>query len=75
MELQHLAQDDECPLCQSGTVEVVNGEVRCRGECGTVWTDAENVFVCCTECDHLYSPEEMADTGRCQTCEDWIVKE
>ena len=26
--------DDECPLCHSGTVEHVDGEVRCRGECG-----------------------------------------
>ena len=24
----------ECPLCECGTVEVVDGEVKCRGECG-----------------------------------------
>jgi len=28
---------DECPACQNGTVEVVDGEVRCRGECGSIW--------------------------------------
>lgn len=27
--------DDECPLCESGTVEVTEGSVTCRGECGT----------------------------------------
>ena len=31
-------QDDECPLCKSGTVEIVGNEVRCRGECGNVAT-------------------------------------
>jgi hypothetical protein len=25
---------DECPLCQTGTVEIVNQHVICRGECG-----------------------------------------
>lgn len=29
--------DDECPNCMNGTVEVVDGEVRCRGECGATW--------------------------------------
>lgn len=28
---------DECPFCQNGTVEIVDDEVRCRGECGAVW--------------------------------------
>jgi hypothetical protein len=28
--------DDECPLCQCGTVEHIHGEIRCRGECGAV---------------------------------------
>jgi hypothetical protein len=27
---------DECPLCQCGTVEHVDGEARCMGECGAV---------------------------------------
>jgi hypothetical protein len=27
---------DECPLCQCGTVEVDDGLVSCRGECGAV---------------------------------------
>jgi hypothetical protein len=27
----------ECPHCQAGTVEVVDDEVRCRGECGSTW--------------------------------------
>ena len=31
------AQDgDECPLCRAGTIETVDGENRCRGECGAV---------------------------------------
>lgn len=25
---------DECPLCRNGTVEIVDGEVRCQSECG-----------------------------------------
>ena len=29
-----LEHDDECNLCQCGTVEVVDGYVKCRGECG-----------------------------------------
>ena len=31
---------DECPYCGNGTVEIVEDEIRCRGECGSVW---ENV--------------------------------
>lgn len=27
----------ECPVCRCRTVEFVDGEVRCRGECGTIW--------------------------------------
>jgi hypothetical protein len=27
----------ECPVCRCGTVEFVDEEVRCRGECGTIW--------------------------------------
>jgi hypothetical protein len=27
---------DECPLCLNGTVEIVDGETRCKGECGAV---------------------------------------
>jgi len=34
---------DECPWCGNGTVEIVDGELRCRGECGTVWHFAEPV--------------------------------
>lgn len=30
-------EGDECPSCQNGTVEIVDDEVRCRGECGAVW--------------------------------------
>lgn len=29
--------DEECPLCKNGTVGFEEGELRCRGECGTVW--------------------------------------
>ena len=36
IELAEASNGDECPLCHSGTVEIVNGEVRCRGECGAV---------------------------------------
>ena len=32
---------DECPLCGAGTIETVDGENRCRGECGAV-TRAQN---------------------------------
>jgi predicted solute-binding protein len=32
--VDELSHDDECPLCESGTVEVVDGFVSCRGECG-----------------------------------------
>jgi hypothetical protein len=34
IELGRTEAGAECPLCQAGTVEVVGGEVRCRGECG-----------------------------------------
>lgn len=27
---------DECPICECGTVEHVDGEIKCRGECGSV---------------------------------------
>ena len=33
---------DECLVCENGTVEVVDGEVRCMGECGTT-TQVETV--------------------------------
>jgi len=36
IELSEASNGDECPLCRAGTVEIVNGEVRCRGECGAV---------------------------------------
>lgn len=36
IELSEASHGDECPLCHAGTVELVNGEVRCRGECGSV---------------------------------------
>jgi len=77
MEYQHLEHGDECPICKNGTVEVLVsfGEVRCAGECGTIWTDDENVFACCSECHNLFNPEEMGDEDMCQTCEDWIVTE
>jgi len=29
--------DDECPLCKNGTIAFEEGELRCRGECGTIW--------------------------------------
>jgi hypothetical protein len=37
-EAMLLATDhgDECPLCECGTVEHVDGQVKCRGECGAV---------------------------------------
>jgi len=35
-ELAGTPNGDECPVCENGTVEIVNGEVRCKGECGTV---------------------------------------
>lgn len=38
IEMSRCEQDDECPLCQCGTVEIVGDEVRCRGECGSVVT-------------------------------------
>jgi len=30
-------EGDECPSCRNGTVEFVDDEVRCRGECGAIW--------------------------------------
>jgi len=36
IELSEASNGDECPLCHSGTVEIVNHKVRCRGECGAV---------------------------------------
>jgi hypothetical protein len=36
IELAEAGDGDECPLCHSGTVEVANGDVSCRGECGSV---------------------------------------
>ena len=27
--------DDECPICENGTVEVTAASITCRGECGT----------------------------------------
>ena len=39
IELSEASNGDECPLCHAGTVEIVNGEVRCRGECGSVAED------------------------------------
>lgn len=34
-QLLAVADDgDECPICKCGTVEIVDGEVRCKGECG-----------------------------------------
>jgi hypothetical protein len=27
----------ECPLCQSGTVEIMGDEAFCRGNCGNKW--------------------------------------
>ena len=35
-EPMEIEQDDECPFCHNGTVEIVGDEVRCRGECGFV---------------------------------------
>jgi hypothetical protein len=32
--LRETDHGDECPLCQCGTVEHADGEVKCRGECG-----------------------------------------
>lgn len=34
--MRETEHDDECPICECGTVEHVNGEIKCRGECGTV---------------------------------------
>ena len=39
--LSRAEDGDECPLCQCGTVEVRDGDVSCRGECGAV-TRAQN---------------------------------
>jgi hypothetical protein len=38
LELMMLETDhgDECPLCQCGTVEHTEDEIKCRGECGVV---------------------------------------
>jgi hypothetical protein len=30
-------EGDECPACQSGTVVLEEGELRCAGECGKIW--------------------------------------
>lgn len=30
-------EGDECPSCQSGTVVLEEGELRCAGECGKIW--------------------------------------
>jgi hypothetical protein len=30
-------EGDECPVCQSGTVVLEEGELRCAGECGKIW--------------------------------------
>jgi hypothetical protein len=32
-----LGDDDECPNCCCGTIEVVDGWIKCRGECGQNW--------------------------------------
>ena len=34
---------DECPVCQCGTVEHVDGYVKCRGECGACVPATEEV--------------------------------
>lgn len=36
IELSEASNGDECPLCHAGTVEIVDGDVSCRGECGSV---------------------------------------
>jgi len=35
LSLSAADEGDECPLCNSGTVEHREGEVRCKGECGS----------------------------------------
>ena len=32
------AEGIECPVCKCGTLELVDDELRCRGECGRIWT-------------------------------------
>lgn len=34
--LNAIEEGDECPFCTAGTVEFVDDEMRCRGECGAV---------------------------------------
>lgn len=31
------AADDECPVCNNGTIEDAGDEMRCRGECGSIF--------------------------------------
>jgi hypothetical protein len=33
----HLEAEDECPNCKCGTLEQGEGELCCRGECGTIF--------------------------------------
>jgi len=35
--LMELEEDDECPHCRNGTLEIHDNEARCRGECGSIW--------------------------------------
>ena len=43
-QLSRAENGDECPLCHSGTIERVDGENRCMGECGGV-TDALQTLI------------------------------
>ncbi len=42
IELSRAEHGGECPLCRAGTIETVDGENRCRGECGAV-TESQNL--------------------------------
>ena len=44
--LSDLDDGDECPNCNEGTIEFVEDEARCMGECGEVWSiECESALV------------------------------
>lgn len=36
-DMEALDHGDECPYCENGTIEIVDDEIRCRGECGFIY--------------------------------------
>lgn len=80
--LSGLEDGDECPNCGDGTIEFVEDEARCMGECGQVWSiDSEAPLMRPMTFAVLYTTgrwdERLLDVPvqvRREAAADWVVE-